>query len=231
MRNDVQFLEDSQNNNLRKQIWSVLSDWKVWIYIVLHFCSVTPVYALSCFLPTIIHSMNFNPSTSQLLSVPPHIVSCITCLIVSWTADRWNERGFHILIFSFVGAIGYLYLILSSKLLYLGTFVACIGVFSAYPLNVSWFAYNIVGTAKRSLAVSFILGCGALGGMLSGQIYTESDKPNYHKGHWTMIGCLILNMLMALLMKYLLGRENMRQMNSRMDRNAEVVNQVNTTLF
>ena len=231
MRTDVQFLEDSQDNDLWKQIRLVLSDWKVWMYTVINFCTVTPLFSLSSFLPTIINDMGFDESTSQLLTIPPYVVSCIVCLIVSWNAGRLNDRGFHILLCSLVGVAGFLYLLLAQKLFYIGAFIACIGVFSTYPLIPSWFTYNIVGTAKRSLAISFILGCGSLGGVLSGQIYAETYKPHYYIGHGTMIGCLSLNIVMVLLMKHFLKRENMRQANYLIDENSNNINQVSTSFF
>ena len=41
------------------------------------------------------------------MSAPPYLLACISLILVSWHSDRVMERGFHVALPVYGGAIGY----------------------------------------------------------------------------------------------------------------------------
>ena len=194
------------------QIRLAFLDWKVWLYMLISFGSLTPVFCLSSFLPSIIKELGYANAHAQLLTVPPYAVSYITAIIVAWHAGRLNERSNHILLCLVTGICDFLYLILAEKYLYFGACLASVGVFSAYALVPSWVTNNISGQKKRAVAVGLATAAGSSRGILSGQMYRESDSPHYRQGHLIVLAILCFTFVNVLAMKFLLTCLNRRRL-------------------
>lgn len=214
---DEKEMNDDSNQPLSHQIRSVCLDWKIWFCILIYMCALTPFYGLNSFLPTIIEDMcyanttNATNAATELLTVPPYIASFLTTLFSSWTAGRLNERSNHIMILLFIQIIGFLYLILAEKYLYIGAMIIGIGMLSCNALTLSWMTNNISNHTKRAIAVALIFAFGGFGAMISEQIYPEFDKALLKQGHWIVIGILCFTFTLVLLLKLLLKFENRRR--------------------
>lgn len=211
LRTDVKFIDDNENEVSSVQIRSAFFDWKVWFFMFVNIGAITPVYSLGVFLPTIIKDMNYSNATAQLLTVPPYCASGLTTLISSWNAGRLGERSNHMMIFLLIGISGFLYLRLMKSYLYFGAILACIGVYSSNALVLSWVTNNIGGQTKRAVATAMVVAFGSIGGILSGQIYFQSDAPSYHMGHSIIIGIMSFTFVLVLILKSILKHENKRR--------------------
>lgn len=207
-----------------RQIRLAFLDWKVWLYMMIQFCGLTPVYCISTFLPSIIKNMGYENIMAQLLTVPPYFIASLIQVFSSWLAGGLKQRSNHLMIFLLIGITGFLYLILSTNVLYLGVFMACAGVFSSNALILPWATSNIGGKTKRAVAIALVAASGGIGGVVSGQIYRETDTPYYRQGHGIMLGILSFNFILVLLLKLLLKHENRRRKNlSPEERQKEIV--------
>jgi cyanate permease len=211
LRADVKLFGDAASEFSSGQIRSTFLDWKVWLYMVINFGSLTPVFCLSSFLPSIIEQMGYENAQAQLLSVPPYVMSCVTTILIAWNAGPLNERSNHLLLCLVLAMSGFLHLILAERHLYFGACLASIGVFSAYALVPSWVTNNISGQKKRAVAVGLVTAAGSLGGILSGQIYRESKSSSYRQGHLIVLGILCVTFLNVLVMKFSLTYLNRRR--------------------
>lgn len=132
-------------------------------------------------------------------------------------ADRKRERGYHIAIPAFFGALGYALLIGLKDQAPAGRYVAAIiavtGVFSHVPPMLSWFTNNIGGHTKRGTATALIISIGNLGGIIGGQMYRADDAPAYVKGNAAALGFMCAVVIISILFKYSLDRENNRRDN------------------
>jgi hypothetical protein len=54
----------------------------------------------------------------------------------------------------------------SKAALYVSSCIGCSGTFSAFPLLVSWLTKNIDGNTKKSIAISFFMAIGQIGGVI-----------------------------------------------------------------
>ena len=82
-----------------KFVKDALTDWKIWIHMLITIGIFLPVYSVSIFLPTIIRSMGHTAERAQLMSVPPYVSACIATIIGGFMADRQRQRGIYVIFF------------------------------------------------------------------------------------------------------------------------------------
>ncbi|PRP79243.1 hypothetical protein PROFUN_13036 [Planoprotostelium fungivorum] len=93
---------------------STFTDWQVALYCMIYVPLVTPLYSLSFFLPTLVKGMGYQNLTANLMSAPPYLIALLGVVSLSFTSDRWMERGFHVALPAFLASLGFLCLILFS---------------------------------------------------------------------------------------------------------------------
>jgi cyanate permease len=158
-----------------QQVRSVFFDWKVYLYMFIYVGNSIAAHCLIIYLPTLISKgMGFSNANAQLMSAPPHVISCVTTLLISFSAGHFNERGYHLTFALLIGIIGYILLITLTKygatVLYIATCITCVGTYSTIPLIMSWFTNNIGGHTKRAVAIGFIIGFGNISGIVVGHV-------------------------------------------------------------
>ncbi|RXW14895.1 hypothetical protein EST38_g10960 [Candolleomyces aberdarensis] len=75
-----------------------LSDWKIWVFGLMYFCTTVPAYAISFFVTNILLGMGWSMSAALLLSAPPYIFAAISIMIFAWLSDRYQQRALTIAI-------------------------------------------------------------------------------------------------------------------------------------
>jgi predicted MFS family arabinose efflux permease len=180
LRQDIGLSWNGEHIFSWQQVRSVFSDWKVYLYMFIYVGNSIAAHCLIIYLPTLINkSMKFTNENAQLMSAPPHVISCVTTLLISFSAGRCNERGYHLSLTLLIGIVGYILLITltkySSSILYIATCITCVGTYSTIPLIMSWFTNNIGGHTKRALTTGFITGFGNISGIVVGHVsFTHS---------------------------------------------------------
>lgn len=126
LEHDRHLLSDDWNS---KYVWQALKDWKIYVKGVIAFCTSTPLYSLSLFLPTIVKNMGYTSNMAQLMTVPPYVVACFFTIIASYIADKVKQRGIFLLGFLAVAITGFALLISSERMpiQYTGAFLAAVG--------------------------------------------------------------------------------------------------------
>jgi cyanate permease len=94
LEDDRSFLDDGYDT---KYIRAALSDWKIWVHMLITFGIYSPLYSFSLFLPTIIKGLGYKDSTAQLMTVPPYFVACFFCIFAGWMADKHGQRGIYMI--------------------------------------------------------------------------------------------------------------------------------------
>lgn len=70
------------------------SDVKVYILIFLLFGFVS-AGSVTNFFPTVVKTLKYGNIETLLLTAPPYVLACLTCLANTWHADRTGERYLH----------------------------------------------------------------------------------------------------------------------------------------
>jgi len=197
-----------------KQFRDVFVDLKVYLHMIPYILTMTPLYALALFLPTLVREFSFDAVTSQLMTTPAYVVGCVCTVLAAISSDRHRERGFHYAVPILMGALGFALLIAlehhSTAVRYIGLTVAVSGVFSSVPAMVAYISSNFGGHTKRAVATGLIISFGNCGGLISGHIYAPGQTT---RGHIICLVMLCVAFLFILLLKTFYVRENRRRRN------------------
>lgn len=122
---------------------STASSSKTWTLTkpkLMYFGSNVSFSSLPVFLPSIIEDMGFTAVTAQGLSAPPYFLSFLATLFASWIADRTQQRGITVIIFSIIGGVGYVILATTHNVgaRYFAVYVAAFGVFPVIACLLPW---------------------------------------------------------------------------------------------
>lgn len=123
--------ENNLSNNFRwKYVTDAFKDFKIWANSLLSMCLFTALYSISLFLPTILKELGYSTNKTQLMTVPVYLVAATCTIVVSFLADKANQRGVFLLGSELVAIIGFLMLVISKNatVQYAGTFFAAAGM-------------------------------------------------------------------------------------------------------
>ncbi|KAL4939119.1 major facilitator superfamily domain-containing protein [Aspergillus oleicola] len=181
-----------------KYVVDALTDWQIYVALFMYWGITCPLYGISFFLPSIIKDLGYTSSTAQLLTVPIYITAAVVAVFGAWLSDRYKKRSPFILFFMSLIAIGFIIVLASSDrgvpgVVYFGVFVAVVGIYPAFPGNVTWVSVNLAGDYKRAAGMAMHIGLGNLAGAMASNFYREQDAPRYTLGHALELGfCVVV---------------------------------------
>ncbi len=157
-----------------QQVRYVFIDWRIYLYVIIVVGNLGAMQSITLFLPSLVNDMNQSNSLTHLLTAPPYVIACLCCIIGGYSSSRRSEHGFHVAFFLFLALVGF---ILMASLadrgkipVYISSCIACCGVYTAFPILLSWLTKNIGGHTKRAVAVCCFMTIGQLGGVLASQV-------------------------------------------------------------
>lgn len=204
----------------KRHIWAALKDWKTYGYSVIYMGCLTPLYAFSLFLPTILGGMGHKGTRAQLLSVPPYAVAAICTVSIGFFADRTRWRGYCNIATVLIGIVGFSMLLATQdpKIQYAGTFLGAAGIYPTISNTLSWINNNTEGSLKRAIVLGIVVGWGNLNGVVSSNIYLPAEKPRFYTGHGVVMGYQIAFLLGgSVFMHFALRKMNRDRKAGKMD--------------
>ncbi|KAK5093878.1 hypothetical protein LTR70_004403 [Exophiala xenobiotica] len=210
LKDDHDGLSNEYDN---RYFWDAIKDWKVYVHMLITIAIYTSNYSVALFLPTIVRTLGYNNETAQLMTVPPYIVACCTCIGAGLIGDKFRQRGVFMLVFGCLSIVGLVMLIASHNFTvkYAATFLVTAGLFPNVPLGTAWVANNIGGSLKRGVAIAMNVAFGNLGGVLASFIFLTKDSPQFMQGLAILIGLNVMAMILASVMTMYYRRENKRR--------------------
>jgi cyanate permease len=161
-----------------------------------------PSYAFAYFLPIILEGMGYSAGRAQILSTPPHIVSCVIWFSLAVISDRIRIRSPIIALQACMCIVGLSITAYATNngARYFGVFVGLAGAQGNIPAVLTYQSNNIRMNSKRSVGSALQVGFGAIGGIIASTVFRSQDSPRYINGIWTAIGCqfLILTLLVVM---------------------------------
>lgn len=120
-----------------------------------------------------------SPITTQIMTAPVYIISCIVTIALAFSSDRFSERGYHAAASEALATLGYLLLILtrdsSTASKYVSLVVCAAGVYSYIPIQLSWPSSNVGGHTRKGVAIAFVMSVAQIGSIFGGQLYRADD--------------------------------------------------------
>ncbi|KZV74983.1 MFS general substrate transporter [Peniophora sp. CONT] len=207
---------------------AVVQDVNAWLFVVIYTSFNVGVATITYFLPTLIKQFGFSPINSQGLTVAPYVVGWFFVVGQAFHSDRTRDRGWHIAFSAAVAFLGYLILAIcaqkSTGASYFAMFLVIGGLFSLFPLAMSWAAANFSPTSKRGVGTAFVVSISNCVSIASPQIYFDEDD-NYRKGHGIACACLFVCILATVTLRtrlVLLNRRN-RALTQRLESEGKLV--------
>lgn len=178
--------------------------------------------SLPVFLPTILRDMGFTSVNAQGLTAPPYFLAFIFSILTTWLADRSQQRGLMIVLFSIIGAVGYVMLATCTSVgvRYAGVFLAAAGVFPCIGNILPWVLNNQGSDSARGMGIVILNIIGQCGPFLGTNIFPSSDSPRYVKGQSICAAFMFFTTLLALCLRTLLVWEN-KQLDKKYGSKAE----------
>jgi len=212
----------------KRHIYQALKDWKTYLYMVIYMGCLTPLYAFSLFLPTIVRGMGYAGTRAQLLTVPPYACAAVMTVAIGFFADRTRWRGYCNMATVTVGAVGFVMLLSTPnvQVQYAGVFLGAVGIYPTIPNTLAWVSNNTEGSLKRAVVLGMVVGWGNLNGVVSSNIYISSERPRFYTGHGVVLSYQVAFLLGgSVLMHVLLALENRRRRSGRRDNMLEGLTQ------
>lgn len=79
----------------RRKFKETLCNPVVWLFAMINFCLITPLYVCSFYMPKIIELIGFSTLNSNLLSVPVFASAAVGVILNARHSDKRGERVFH----------------------------------------------------------------------------------------------------------------------------------------
>ncbi|KAI5917585.1 MFS transporter [Camillea tinctor] len=167
------------------------------------------------FTPTIVTGLGYESIQAQLLTVPPWVVGFVVAITVSYSADYFNARGWHITIISIIGGLGWLTAGLLPTTSYVQRYgclcMAAAGAFPAAPAMTNWVTCNTPSLRTIPFAIALHNSCAGIGQIIAQWIWKADEAENgYPTGNFVCASCNLFVAAVAMSLRLWYGRMNKR---------------------
>ncbi|OCH93600.1 MFS general substrate transporter [Obba rivulosa] len=207
----------TENKKLKKdQILEALLDIRTWLIVLITLMTSIPIGALGSFSNIIIKSFGYTSRQTLILSTPGGAVAALSTLLCGWYSDRKSERMVPIAFALMPAIVGWAIMIgLNGKAhekgsLLFGTYLVNTfgsALSSVYAYNAS----NISGHTKKNTMNAITLLSFALGNIIGTEVFQPKDAPAYIPGKIAIMVLLILELIIAFLLRLINVRLNIRR--------------------
>ncbi|KAJ9636378.1 hypothetical protein H2201_003544 [Coniosporium apollinis] len=194
----------SADKTLRLSHWdafvAAISDPRTYVFLVLFVLDVG-AGTISYFIPTITKTLGYSSVMAQYMTVPIYAVAAVFLNILAYSADRNNERRWHI---TGALAVGFGAAVVCAATQnpvarYVMVCFVAAGIWSALPLILTWTSTTIsLPAEKRAIVLALVNAFGNFSSVYGSRIWPTSTAPAYTMGFAVTAGFLGLGMLLAI---------------------------------
>jgi ACS family tartrate transporter-like MFS transporter len=169
-----------------------LADPRVAALSAIYLMSVTANYGIVFFMPQIIKGIGLTNMMTGLLSSVPYIIGTIGLIAWGWSSDRNNERRWHLIVASTVGALGLAFAAWSGATYWalIGMSAATVGIYGSRAAFWPMPSMFLTGTAAAG-AIALINATGNLGGYFGPFIvgWIKDSTNSFEAGLYFLAAC------------------------------------------
>lgn len=213
---EVQLLEDNlattSEAHTDSKFVDVLKNPLVYVMAVAYFGIMCGIYAVSFWLPTILHASGIdNPIVLGFVNAVPYLITIPIVLIVCWSSDRIRERFWHAVIPAVLGAVGLVGAVYGSAIFALSFTALCVAVCmlqSAYAVFWAVPTETFGGTGAAG-GIAFINTIGILGGFVAPTImgFVQDATGSSNGGLMTMVVLVLISAAALVVLKLTLWKK------------------------
>ncbi|OKL62570.1 hypothetical protein UA08_02139 [Talaromyces atroroseus] len=179
-----------QNEKFRWNfVTAAFTDWQVLVAMFMNLSLISPIYAISLFLPTIIKNLGFTSTNAQLMTIPIYACAAFMAIAVAWYSDRHLSRSPILFVFYGVIIAGYI--------------ITMAGAAASIP-GLTYAGVFIVtcGSYKRAVGLAIHVGFGNLGGAMVSNFYRSQDSPKFLLGHGLSLMLVLIGLVAVVILRF-----------------------------
>ncbi|KAF3008190.1 hypothetical protein E8E14_007999 [Neopestalotiopsis sp. 37M] len=163
--------------------------------------------------PTIVTGLGYASIQAQLMTVPPWVVGFVVAILLSYSADHFNARGWHIAGASIAGGIGWVTAGSLPHDAYTARYgclcLAAAGAFPCAPAMTNWVTCNTPSLLTIPFAIALHNSCAGIGQIIAQWIWkTNEAADGYPTGNYVCAGCSFFVAIMAVGLRFWYGHMN-----------------------
>ena len=212
------------------EVVSVLTSIHTYLLLVVAFCSGISVYSIAYFLPTILSDFGYSVWVTQLLTVPPYVLSLVLTLVCSVFSDRIGQRSPFIILPHLLGIAGIAILYPCTRdhrgigPRYFAMFLAVGGIYSAVPAYLAWTSNNFAPHYRRATALGCMIFMTNSGGLASTWLFRTANAPVYTTGYAVVLALLTVGTISPFILRYYFVYVNRQREHGKADANQRASN-------
>ena len=184
----------------RLTLMRALADPRVVALSAIYLMSVTANYGIVFFMPQIIKGIGLTNMMTGLASSVPYIIGTIGLIAWGWSSDRNNERRWHLIVASTVGALGLAFAAWSGASYWalIGMSAATVGIYGSRAAFWPMPSLFLTGTAAAG-AIALINATGNLGGYFGPFIvgWIKDSTNSFEAGLYFLAACSLMSAIIA----------------------------------
>ncbi|KAL6243467.1 hypothetical protein RBB50_009459 [Rhinocladiella similis] len=224
-RLDEQQSSFTREHASRHEILEALSPRMIAHYLAF-FLDVVVFSSLVYFCPTIVNGLGYTSIHAQLMTVPAWSIGFVVSLVVAYSGDKLNARGYHAAFTATLGGVGFLACAVlpahAYKARYGCLLLASCGAFPTLAPLAGWVTCNAPGQRTVGLCAALNSAGVGLASVVSVWIWRAQEAPRgYPTGNKVCAVCSFVSALLAICLRLHYGRLNQKAAASG-DSNARV---------
>ncbi|KIW29483.1 uncharacterized protein PV07_05297 [Cladophialophora immunda] len=208
--------DESENGRWRGLAMAV-SSWQVWVFAGM-FLLLAIGASVHNFFPSVVNTLGFSRNTTLWMTAPPYLVGVVVTIANSLFADRHRNASFHVIGPAALATLGFLLFLLDPPsarggvwLRYAAAFLMIVGAHSGYPVVLSWAQKTVRRPREmRACAIAIINASGSISQIVTSELYPNRWAPRYVQSMSLNTSCALGAILLAILMRTMLRRQNKR---------------------
>ncbi|ETS81469.1 hypothetical protein PFICI_06471 [Pestalotiopsis fici W106-1] len=163
--------------------------------------------------PTIVTGLGYASIQAQLMTVPPWVVGFVVAILLSYSADHFNARGWHVAGASIAGGIGWVTAGSLPHDAYTARYgclcLAAAGAFPCAPAMTNWVTCNTPSLLTIPFAIALHNSCAGIGQIIAQWIWkTNEAADGYPTGNYVCAACSFFVAIMAVCLRFWYGHMN-----------------------
>ncbi|KAK5086821.1 hypothetical protein LTS08_007234 [Lithohypha guttulata] len=178
-----------------------------------YIADVVPQGSFTFYTPTIVTGLGYRSVEAQMFTVPPWVIGFFVAISLSYSADRFNARGWHIAGASIVGGLGWLTAGLLPHDAYIARYgclcLAAVGAFPCAPSLTNWVTTNSPSLLTIPFAIALNNSCAGIGQIIAQWIWKSNERTEgYPTGNFVCAACSFYVAATAISLRLWYGRMN-----------------------
>ncbi|KAH8199516.1 hypothetical protein TruAng_006329 [Truncatella angustata] len=197
----------------RKEVLQTFFSPRMLAHYVAYIANVVLQGSFTFYSPTIVTGLGYASIQAQLMTVPPWVVGFVVAIVLSYSADRFDARGWHIAGASIAGGVGWVTAGSLPPDAYASRYgclcLAAAGAFPCAPAMTNWVTCNTPSLLTIPFAIALHNSCAGIGQIIAQWIWKSNETSlGYPTGNYVCAACSFFVAVMTIGLRLWYARMN-----------------------